>query len=42
MRVVDVQCFGRSGVFSRGVGEEDVLEVIDEVKRRFPADPDRV
>jgi hypothetical protein len=24
------------------VGEEDVLEVIDEVKKRFPVDPDRV
>jgi pimeloyl-ACP methyl ester carboxylesterase len=40
--VIYVNCFGRPSTFYRGMGEVDVLEVIDEVKRRFPVDPDRV
>ena len=40
--VIYAQCFGRPSAFYRGMGEEDTLEVIDEVKRRFPVDPDRV
>ena len=42
LRVIYVHCFGRPSTFYRGMGEEDVLEVIDEVKRRFPVDADRV
>ncbi len=42
LRVIYVQCFGRPSTFYRGMGEEDVLEVIDEVKRRFPVAADRV
>jgi hypothetical protein len=40
--VIYVHCFGRPSTFYRGMGEEDVLEVIDEVQRRFPVDSDRV
>ena len=40
--VIYVQCFGRPSTFYRGMGEEDVLEVIDEAKRRFPIAADRV
>jgi len=40
--VIYAQCFGRPSAFYRGMGEEDILEVIDEVKRRFPVNPDRV
>lgn len=40
--VIFVQCFGRPSAFYQGMGEEDVLEVIDEVKRRFAVDADRV
>jgi pimeloyl-ACP methyl ester carboxylesterase len=42
LRVIYVHCFGRPSTFYRGMGEEDVLEVIDEVKRRFPVNADRV
>jgi pimeloyl-ACP methyl ester carboxylesterase len=42
LRVIYVNCFGRPSTFYRGMGEEDVLEVIDEVKRRFPVDSERV
>jgi pimeloyl-ACP methyl ester carboxylesterase len=42
LKVIYVQCFGRPSTFYRGMGEEDVLEVLDEVKRRFPVDADRV
>jgi pimeloyl-ACP methyl ester carboxylesterase len=42
LRVIYVHCFGRPSTFYRGMGEEDVLEVIDEVKRRFPVAADRV
>jgi pimeloyl-ACP methyl ester carboxylesterase len=37
-----VACFGRPSAFYRGMGEEDVLEVIEDVKHRFSIDPDRV
>lgn len=40
--VIYVNCFGRPSTFYRGMGEEDVLEVIDEVKKRFPVNADRV
>ncbi len=40
--VIYVHCFGRPSTFYRGMGEEDVLEVLEEVKRRFPVNPDRV
>jgi pimeloyl-ACP methyl ester carboxylesterase len=42
LRVIYANCFGRPSTFYRGMGEVDVLEVIDEVKRRFPVDADRV
>jgi pimeloyl-ACP methyl ester carboxylesterase len=42
LRVIYVHCFGRPSTFYRGMGEEDVLEVVDEVKRRFRVDADRV
>jgi len=42
LRVIYAHCFGRPSTFYRGMGEEDVLEVIDEVKRRFRVDADRV
>ena len=40
--VIYAHCFGRANTFYRGMGEVDILEAIDEVKRRFPVDPDRV
>ena len=40
--VIYAQCFGRPSAFYRGMGEEDVLEVLAEVKRRFPVNPDHV
>jgi len=40
--IIYAQCFGRPSTFYRGMGEVDVLEVIDEVKRRFPVNADRV
>jgi pimeloyl-ACP methyl ester carboxylesterase len=40
--VVYAHAFGRPSAFYRGMGEQDVLEVIDEALRRFPIDPDRV
>jgi pimeloyl-ACP methyl ester carboxylesterase len=42
LRIIYVNCFGRPSTFYRGMGEEDMLEVIDEVRRRFRVDPDRV
>jgi pimeloyl-ACP methyl ester carboxylesterase len=42
LRVIYVQCFGRPSTFYRGMGEEDVLEVLDDVKSSFPVDADRV
>lgn len=40
--VIYAQCFGRPSTFYRGMGEEDVLEVMADVKRRFPVNPDHV
>ena len=40
--VIYVHCFGRPSAFYRGMGEVDVLEVIDAVKQRLPINPDRV
>lgn len=40
--VIYGQCFGRPSTFYYGMGEMDVLDVIAEMKRRFPVDPDRV
>jgi len=40
--VIYAHCFGRQSTFYTGIGEEDVLEVTDEVQRRFSVDPDRV
>lgn len=40
--VIVAQCFGRPSAFYIGMGEEDVLEVIGEVQRRFAVDADRV
>ena len=37
-----VSCFGRSNTFFRGMGEQDVFEVMAEARRRFSIDPDRV
>jgi pimeloyl-ACP methyl ester carboxylesterase len=42
LHVIYVNCFGRPSTFYRGMGEEDVLEVIDEVSRRFRVNADRV
>jgi len=40
--ILVAQCFGRQTTSYQGMGEEDVLEIIAEVQRRFPVDPDRV
>jgi pimeloyl-ACP methyl ester carboxylesterase len=40
--VIYAHCFGRPSAFYRGMGEQDVLEVIDEIKQRLPIDSDRV
>ena len=40
--VIYGQCFGRPSTFYYGMGEMDVLDVIAEMKRQFPVDPDRV
>jgi pimeloyl-ACP methyl ester carboxylesterase len=40
--VIYVHCFGGPTTFYQGMGEVDILQVIDEVERRFPIDPDRV
>jgi pimeloyl-ACP methyl ester carboxylesterase len=42
LKVIYLHCFGRPSTFYRGMGEEDVLEAVDEVKRRFRVDADRV
>lgn len=39
--VIYAQCFGRPSAFYRGMGEEDVLEVLADVEQRFPVDRDR-
>ena len=40
--IIYVHCFGRPSAFYRGMGEVDVLEVLDAVKQRFSINPDRV
>ncbi len=40
--VLVAHAFGRLNTFYQGMGEVDVLEVIDDVQRRFAVDPDRV
>jgi predicted peptidase len=40
--VIYASCFGRPSAFYCGMGEEDVLEVLEEVQVRFPVDKDRV
>jgi endo-1,4-beta-xylanase len=40
--LIYVHCFGSPTSFYMGLGEEEILQVIDEVKSRFPVDPDRV
>jgi pimeloyl-ACP methyl ester carboxylesterase len=40
--VIYAQPFGRPSAFYQGMGEEDVLEVIEAVKQQFPVDPDRI
>ena len=40
--VIYVDCFGGPSAFYRGIGEEGVLETLEEVEKRFPIDPDRV
>lgn len=42
LQAIVVQCFGRPSTFYQGMGEEDVLETMEEVQRRFPVDADRV
>lgn len=42
LSIIYASCFGRPSAFYRGMGEEDVREVLDEVKARFPVDQDRV
>jgi endo-1,4-beta-xylanase len=42
LQVIYAHCFGGPTTFYIGMGEEDVLAVIAEMKRRFPVDPDRV
>ncbi|MBN1902920.1 alpha/beta fold hydrolase [Candidatus Sumerlaeota bacterium] len=34
--------YGRGDYFYRGPGEQDVLDIIDTVKKQYPVDPDRV
>src|SRR4029077_12931020 len=40
--VIYVHCFGGPTTLYICMGEEEILAVIDEMKRRFPIDPDRV
>jgi enterochelin esterase-like enzyme len=42
MPVILAQVFGRQSTFYQGMGEEDILETVTEVRRRFSVDPDRV
>lgn len=41
-QIIRVQPFGRLDMFYSGAGEIDVLEVIEDVSRRYPIDPDRI
>jgi pimeloyl-ACP methyl ester carboxylesterase len=40
--VIYLHCFGGPTTFYMGMGEEDILTVLEEMKRRFPVDPERV
>lgn len=40
--VIYANAFGGPTTFYQGIGEVDILRVIDEIKARFPVDPDRV
>lgn len=40
--VIVAHPFGRMNTFYQGMGEEDVLQVVDEVMRHFSVDPNRV
>jgi len=40
--LIIAHCYGRGNTFYQGMGEVDVLETIDEIRRLFPVDPDRV
>jgi enterochelin esterase-like enzyme len=40
--LIYVHCFGGPTTFYIGMGEEDILAVIEEMKRRFPVDADRI
>ncbi len=42
LQVIYLHCFGSPTSFYIGMGEEDILAAIDEMKRRFSIDPDRV
>lgn len=40
--VLVASAYGRGNTFYQGMGEEDVLEVIADVQRRYSIDPDRI
>jgi len=40
--ILYANCFGGPTTFYQGIGEVDVLKTIEEIKRRFPVDADRV
>ncbi len=40
--VIYLQCLGRANSFYQGMGEEDILEVIEDAKRTLPIDADRI
>ncbi|HRP04380.1 MAG TPA: alpha/beta hydrolase-fold protein, partial [Opitutaceae bacterium] len=40
--VIVAQPMGRGNTFYQGMGEQDVLEVVEDVSRRYSVDPDRV
>src|SRR5262249_1507575 len=41
LQVIYAHCFGGPTTFYIGMGEEEILAVIDETQRRFAVDPDR-
>ncbi len=40
--VIYIQCVGRANSFYQGMGEEDILEAIEDAKRTLPIDADRI
>jgi endo-1,4-beta-xylanase len=42
LQVIYVHCFGGPTTFYIGMGEEEILAVIEDAQRRFPVDPDRL